>query len=336
MTGAPLPVGADTVVQVEHTEERDGRVFVRRAPAVGRNVRGAGDDVRRGDVVLPRGAPIGPRRARPAHLDRRRRAVGRAPPAGRRSRHRQRAGAARTSRWARADPQLQLVHGLGSGARRRRRAGAAGHRPRRPRGDAPPDRARARRGRRHHLGRRLGRRLRLRQGDRGGARRGAPLLGRRHQARQAGRLRRARRAARVRRARQPGRRHGLLRALHPARAARHAGSPRHLAAVAHGRRRRAGDGAPRTGSRCAAACWRHDERGDWRFTTTGPQGSGILRSMVLADGSGLRALTARRRARPAIPISSCCSKAPAASGRRSRPTSAAAASALQAPPATSA
>jgi molybdopterin biosynthesis enzyme len=27
-----------------------------------------------------------------------------------------------------------------------------------------------------------------------------------------------------------------------------------------------------------------DERGGWRFTTTGPQGSGILRSMVLADG----------------------------------------------------
>ncbi len=60
MTGAPLPVGADTVVQVEHTEERDGRVFVRRAPAAGRNVRRAGDDVRRGDVVLPRGALLGP------------------------------------------------------------------------------------------------------------------------------------------------------------------------------------------------------------------------------------------------------------------------------------
>ena len=60
MTGAPLPVGADTVVQVEHTEERDGRVFVRTAPAVGRNVRYAAEDVHRGDVVLPRGAPLGP------------------------------------------------------------------------------------------------------------------------------------------------------------------------------------------------------------------------------------------------------------------------------------
>jgi molybdopterin molybdotransferase len=27
-----------------------------------------------------------------------------------------------------------------------------------------------------------------------------------------------------------------------------------------------------------------DESGGWRFATTGPQGSGILRSMVLADG----------------------------------------------------
>jgi len=59
MTGAPLPAGADTVVQAEHTEERDGRVFVRTAPAAGRNVRYAGEDVRRGDVVLPRGAALG-------------------------------------------------------------------------------------------------------------------------------------------------------------------------------------------------------------------------------------------------------------------------------------
>ena len=60
MTGAPLPEGADTVVQVEHTEERDGKVFVRRAPAVGSNVRYAAEDVRGGDVVLPRGAVLGP------------------------------------------------------------------------------------------------------------------------------------------------------------------------------------------------------------------------------------------------------------------------------------
>ncbi len=60
MTGAPLPEGADTVVQVEHVEERDGRVFVTTAPAMGKNVRYAAEDVRRGDVVLPGGAPVGP------------------------------------------------------------------------------------------------------------------------------------------------------------------------------------------------------------------------------------------------------------------------------------
>ena len=60
MTGAPLPAGADTVVQVEHVEERDERVFVRRAPRAGDNVRRAGEDVHRGDVVVPRGAPLGP------------------------------------------------------------------------------------------------------------------------------------------------------------------------------------------------------------------------------------------------------------------------------------
>ena len=60
MTGAPLPDGTDTVVQVEHTSERDGRVTIERAPEPGSNVRRAGEDARRGDVVLPAGAPIGP------------------------------------------------------------------------------------------------------------------------------------------------------------------------------------------------------------------------------------------------------------------------------------
>jgi molybdopterin molybdotransferase len=60
MTGAPMPVGADTVVQVERVEEHDGRVLVHQAPRAGANVRRAGEDVRRGDVVVPRGAPIGP------------------------------------------------------------------------------------------------------------------------------------------------------------------------------------------------------------------------------------------------------------------------------------
>jgi len=60
MTGAPLPAGADTVVQVEHVEEPPGRVLVRTAPHPGANVRRAGEDVRRGGVVVPRGALLGP------------------------------------------------------------------------------------------------------------------------------------------------------------------------------------------------------------------------------------------------------------------------------------
>ena len=60
MTGAPMPEGADTVVQVEHVEERDGRVFVTTVPATGKNVRHAAEDVRPGDVVLPGGALVGP------------------------------------------------------------------------------------------------------------------------------------------------------------------------------------------------------------------------------------------------------------------------------------
>jgi molybdopterin molybdotransferase len=39
MTGAPLPVGADTVVQVEHTNASDTRVMIYRVPQCGSNLR---------------------------------------------------------------------------------------------------------------------------------------------------------------------------------------------------------------------------------------------------------------------------------------------------------
>ncbi|MGH2402686.1 MAG: hypothetical protein ACRDE6_08225, partial [Candidatus Limnocylindria bacterium] len=55
MTGAPMPAGADAVVPIEEAEESDGSVLVRSAPSVGRHVREAGLDVRRGSsVTLPR------------------------------------------------------------------------------------------------------------------------------------------------------------------------------------------------------------------------------------------------------------------------------------------
>jgi molybdopterin molybdotransferase len=59
-TGSVVPAGADTVVRVEDTSEAGGAVTVEKAPAAGANIRGAGEDVRPGQVVLAAGTPIGP------------------------------------------------------------------------------------------------------------------------------------------------------------------------------------------------------------------------------------------------------------------------------------
>ncbi|MGQ0574072.1 MAG: molybdopterin molybdotransferase MoeA [Pseudonocardia sp.] len=59
MTGAPLPPGADAVVQVEHTDGGTATVHVRRAVAAGTSVRRAGEDVEAGQVVLPAGTVLG-------------------------------------------------------------------------------------------------------------------------------------------------------------------------------------------------------------------------------------------------------------------------------------
>ncbi|MDF2979261.1 MAG: molybdopterin molybdenumtransferase [Actinomycetospora sp.] len=60
MTGAPLPAGADAVVPVEWTDAGTEQVRVDRAVAAGQNVRGAGEDVTAGTVVLPAGTLLGP------------------------------------------------------------------------------------------------------------------------------------------------------------------------------------------------------------------------------------------------------------------------------------
>ena len=60
MTGAPLPPGVDTVVQVEHTEQRGETLVVNDAPRPGANVRRAAEDVAVGDVLFTRGALLGP------------------------------------------------------------------------------------------------------------------------------------------------------------------------------------------------------------------------------------------------------------------------------------
>ncbi len=61
MTGAPIPVGADAVVMVERTGKvGDGRVRIEEAVPPGNHVVPAGEDVRRGDLVLEAGTRIGP------------------------------------------------------------------------------------------------------------------------------------------------------------------------------------------------------------------------------------------------------------------------------------
>ena len=60
MTGAPLPGGADTVVPVEATTSDAGRVRISAPPRRGANVRKAGEDLRRGEELLPEGFVLNP------------------------------------------------------------------------------------------------------------------------------------------------------------------------------------------------------------------------------------------------------------------------------------
>ncbi|MFH1833690.1 MAG: gephyrin-like molybdotransferase Glp [bacterium] len=60
MTGAPMPRGADAVVQSESAVEKAGRVFIQEAVKPSKNVRRAGEDVRLGDEVLATGSVLGP------------------------------------------------------------------------------------------------------------------------------------------------------------------------------------------------------------------------------------------------------------------------------------
>jgi molybdopterin molybdotransferase len=60
MTGASLPRGADAVVMVEDTDKTDGRVRVLRPVGQGDNIGEAGEDVKKGDLVLEKGDLIGP------------------------------------------------------------------------------------------------------------------------------------------------------------------------------------------------------------------------------------------------------------------------------------
>ena len=59
-TGAPLPAGADGVIRQEDTEAAGPTVTIRDPRDAGRNVRHRGEDIRQGQSVLPAGTPLGP------------------------------------------------------------------------------------------------------------------------------------------------------------------------------------------------------------------------------------------------------------------------------------
>ncbi len=59
-TGGVIPEGADAVVMVENTTGWGERFELKKAASPGQNVRGSGEDVRGGDVILKKGAEVGP------------------------------------------------------------------------------------------------------------------------------------------------------------------------------------------------------------------------------------------------------------------------------------
>ena len=59
-TGAPLPAGADAVIPQEDVREAGACVLVSRPVGAGEYVRPRGEDIRAGEAVLHRGRPLGP------------------------------------------------------------------------------------------------------------------------------------------------------------------------------------------------------------------------------------------------------------------------------------
>jgi molybdopterin molybdotransferase len=59
MTGAPLPPGADAVIMVEQTDERDGMLRISRAVKPGDSIQVVGQDIAQGELVLARGTALG-------------------------------------------------------------------------------------------------------------------------------------------------------------------------------------------------------------------------------------------------------------------------------------
>ena len=224
MTGAPLPAGADAIVQVEHTDGGHDRVRVLRAPAAGTSVRRAGEDVIDGRGRAAGGHGAGRGADRRGGGRRRGDPAGAPPPDRARAVHRLRTGRARHPAAAGADLRVERPHARRRGGGRRGRRRAAAVRARRRRAPAP--RARRAPGGRHrrprpHLGR--DQRGRLRGGQGGPGRPGRRVRqGRDATGRAAGRREGERRRGR-RAAREPGQ---LARVVRGVRASGAAGGPR--------------------------------------------------------------------------------------------------------------
>jgi molybdopterin molybdotransferase len=60
MTGAPIPRGADTIIPVEYTKKEDSFVAIFKAVSPGENIRRAGEDVKKGERVISSGDLIRP------------------------------------------------------------------------------------------------------------------------------------------------------------------------------------------------------------------------------------------------------------------------------------
>lgn len=60
MTGAPIPRGVDRVVPFEEATERDGAVHLTRLPPPGMHIRRKGEDFRKGELLIPKGRTIRP------------------------------------------------------------------------------------------------------------------------------------------------------------------------------------------------------------------------------------------------------------------------------------
>ena len=60
MTGAPIPQGADTVLKVEDTEHTPDSVRVFKPESRGSNIRPKGEDVKKGDCIIAKGTKIRP------------------------------------------------------------------------------------------------------------------------------------------------------------------------------------------------------------------------------------------------------------------------------------